>query len=708
MMAALAATAIFTTSCSDDEVTRGVAKTGTPINFSASTRSMSTRTAYGTALNGGKWDINWVNGDQVTVFCPEASTEVDGVTKSNSSDFTISSMASATDKTVYGVEGGQLYWGEYDAHHFFEVYPSNRFEKMTAESGAEDIILSANLPSTQYATLQPDGHYADMSAALMVGKTTVNRTSAPTPVVLPFAAITTAVDIEVSAAAETDYTVKSLSISNTADDVDYTPLAGEFTYNTATGVFESNDQSEAYNVQVEFPAQKLMHGTDQSLKVTVFLRGDFTKSIKVTVNTDIPNPRNAGAILPVSISKSGTTANLLAPLTRNHINLGAAPDPSTPEEGEDIDPVKPMSGEWWVSHVPSATYVSQMSLPGVYDACSFLPEQRPEDQAQDDLYNNLALAKELADSGMFYVQMKEYLNHGNRVFDFKPTCVDKGNGQFDWICERFLKDGESYRSIEFQKMVRAADDWLKAHTTEFIIFVMSDYSWEKTTPYKQQVSNMLRKIIPARRLLESFDANLSVADARGKILVINASLCDSPIGVEVTNWIMNNTPTYSNGKYESGVTGENRKNGHEFTMKSAAGASAGTIWVQDFNNTDNKGDKNVTDKQSFITYSLNAAKTNTGTLEKWYYTCLPLRRVSQGEITGYGDYEPRLIPYTAEIVNGLSNSGTYQNCGIIMRAHSCSKISGSSVTALNGETLEDIIWQNNYKANGPQRAPSGH
>lgn len=681
MMAALAATAIFTTSCSDDELTRGVAKTGTPINFSASTRSMSTRTAYGTALNGGKWDINWVEGDQVTVYCPEASTQVDGVTKDNSSDFTISSMESATDKTVYGVEGGQLYWGEADAHHFFEVYPSNRFEKMTAESGAEDIILSANLPSTQYPTLQPDGHYADMSAALMVGKTTVNRTSAPTPVVLPFTAITTAVDIEVSAAAETDYTIKSFTINNTSTDTEYTPLAGKFTYNTENGTFASEDGSEAYNLQVELPAPvKLIHGSGQSLKVTVFLRGDFKKSIEVSVHADVPNLKVPGQEVSVSVSKEGTDANLLAPLMRNHINLGPAPDPSTPGGTEGDPVIKPVSGEWWISHVPSNIYVSRMSLPGVYDACSFLDGQLVDDRAQNTLWTNSA--------NMFYEQMTAYLNAGNRVFDMKPTCEKTAEGKYRWVVARGMQNGANFEPIDFAQMVQAADDWLKEHTTEFVVFIMSNYNWQtEKTLYAANLSGMLKEIIPERRLLTSFDADITVALARGKILIINATECASPIGISAPSWQLNNAVTWSyknngaahcesdgvNDGYFGGVAG------HTYDMGN------GTIWVQDWNNVGNMG-PNLDTKKGYVNTSIDMAGANTNP-KNWYFTSITFRRAGNGKDGAYSANSSALRTSAKGKIRGLSTAEDYHSCGMIFQAYSAQEA---------GETsLESVIWHNN-------------
>lgn len=726
MMAALAATAIFTTSCSDDELTRGVAKTGTPINFSASTRSMSTRTAYGIELNGGKWDINWVNGDQVTVFCPEASTEVDG--GETKADFSLSAIGNSTIYGLNDTEQSKLYWGEADMHHFYEVYPADKFGEITTNADAEATV-TANLPATQYATMQPDGFYADMSCALMAGATSESRLDAPSSIILPFSPITTAIDITIYPVAKSDkdsvFTINGIQINSVCSDGDPQPIAGKFTYTFSEQdnvySYASVEDEELVSFNVAFQDKDgnsvkpaLKYG-DDPLKVTVFLRGDFggdNNSIKVTVQSSL-SYKSGGTtdIDPLVITKKSgiyvdenevTHVSTFTSRARNHINLGhlTKPEGSRPVNPDDPDPIKPGEGsEWWVWPVNDDVYVSQMSLPGVYDACSFLEGQTARDRAQNKLWTN--------ESNKYYEQVKAYLNAGNRVLDMKPTYE---NGK--WVVGREMSNG-GHEEIDFEAMVKAVDDWLSDHVSEFVIFLMSDYntnvaeiadiSKRTSAAYQANISKLLRNTIPARRLVESFDADIKVKDARGKILVINESPCDDPVGISPVGWQLNKPVVYQGGTCLSDGLDDvtSPKKGYDsfdYPM------GTGHIYVQDWNNVDNAGNANVTSKQSHINNVINMASQSTSE-KNWYLTSITFRRAggqSTSASPGYGEVSDKLRTGTITKIQGLSNSGTYQSCGIIMQAYSADpKLS-------ENQRLEYIIWQNNYKANGPQRAPSGH
>lgn len=728
MMAALAATAIFTTSCSDDEVTRGVAKTGTPINFSASTRSMSTRTAYGIELNGGKWDINWVNGDQVTVFCPEASTEVDG--GETKADFSLSAIGNSTIYGLNDTEQSKLYWGEADMHHFYEVYPADKFGEITTNADAEATV-TANLPATQYATMQPDGFYADMSCALMAGATSESRLDAPSSIILPFSPITTAIDITIYPVAKSDkdsvFTINGIQINSVCSDGDPQPIAGKFTYTFSEQdnvySYASVEDEELVSFNVAFQDKDgnsvkpaLKYG-DDPLKVTVFLRGDFggdNNSIKVTVQSSL-SYKNGGTtdIDPLVITKKSgiyvdenevTHVSTFTSRARNHINLGhlTKPEGSRPVNPDDPDPIKPGEGsEWWVWPVDDDVYVSQMSLPGVYDACSFLSGQTDRDRAQNKLWTN--------ESNKYYEQVKAYLNAGNRVLDMKPTYE---NGK--WVVAREMQSG-GYEEIDFEAMVKAVDDWLSEHGSEFVIFLMSDYNTNLTetqrpetrtsAAYKANISTLLNDVIPARRLVETFGADVKVKEARGKILVINESPCENAIGISPVGWRLNIPVVYKNGSGNNGYESDFENNPYfRYPMGS------GNIYVQDWNNIKNNNvSGSISTKQNYVNQVIELAKNNVSTIsgfeKNWYLSSITFRRAGQqsgNASEGYAAASSALRTGTITKIQSLSNGGTYQSCGIIMQAYS------ADPTLPENQRLEYIIWQNNYKANGPQRAPSGH
>lgn len=687
IMAAIAAVATMSlfTSCSEEESVKMDTKDGAPIRFSAITKAANgTRTSYSTEMKNGKWNLYWVSDDQVTIFCPEANTQG---TNENVATYTVVSTDASAEVTKYALDGEGLHWGAKDLHHFYEAYPSKNVSGITATN------ITATIPSTQKAKLQADGYYADMDAALMAGKTSCEKSKVETTGLdIPFEPIFTAVDITVSASDNIGFTLNSITVANSENAIGtQQPLAGKFTYTFDAPVgskFASvSTEDDSYNVQLEFPTtiklsnndDEIADGAVREVKATVFLRGDFSNAVKVVLNGS--GKTSIGNSL-VQVKKQGAAGDKLTALARNHVILGKLPK----------EEFQPMTGEWWVSHTHNDTYVSQMSLPGVYDAANFLDRQIGEDRAQTHLYtvNGDNPCKNLGRNDPethFYEQMSAYLNAGNRVFDFKPTY---SNG--DWINARTMNYGYRQRSIDFEKMVKAADDWLKVHTTEFVIFVMSDYDWENASSgYKANLSAMLRRIIPSSRLLESFNADITVDEARGKILVINASPCVDAIGISVEGWDLNISPKthyvlFVPVEDNDGRTTTNERNGKYCKMGN------GQIWVQDYNNSHSNDDDQKNLKRGYINYTLGLSKENT-TATNWYFNSIAYRHFTIG--SGI-NYSARTFRDEVKTTIKAMSSTKYESCGIILQSYAADKD--------DTQTLEDIIWANNYKADGPLKA----
>lgn len=692
IMAAIAAVATMSlfTSCSEEESVKMNTKDGAPIRFSAITKAANgTRTSYSTEMKNGKWNLYWVSDDQVTIFCPDANTQG---TNENVATYTVVETSASDKVTKYALSGEGLHWGAEDEHHFYEAYPSKNVSEITATS------VTATIPSTQKAKLQEDGYYADMDAALMAGKTSCKKSEVETTGLdIPFEPIFTAVDITVTASENIDFTLNSITVANSEKAIStQQPLAGKFTYTFDAPVeskFASvSTEDDSYNVQLEFPTPITLssnpdvEGAVPEVKATVFLRGDFINAVKVVLNGS--GKTSIGNSL-VQVKKQGAAGDKLIALARNHVILGNLPK----------EEFQPMTGEWWVSHTHNDTYVSQMSLPGVYDAANFIDHETGDDRAQTHLYkvdgkNPCENLGRNDPETHFYEQMSAYLNAGNRVFDFKPTYSD-GN----WINKRIMNAGYRQRTIEFKKMVEAADDWLKAHTTEFVIFIMSDYDWEdENSGYGANLSAMLRSIIPASRLMATFNPDITVEEARGKILIINASPCINPIGISATDWQLNKAVkgTYTKilgADVLTGVTGGrseyNEVKSHTYTM----GSGNGKIVVHDYNNLHNTNDKTVENKQTWVKGNITDASKNTDA-DTWFVTSSAYRYNAIAFDLTYGDAAGTMRPLVKQWVSELSTSTTYKKCGIILQAYAAAD--GTSSTS-----LENTIWANNYKGDGP-------
>lgn len=674
IMAAIAAVAIMPlfTSCSEDETVKMSTEDGAPIRFSATTKAAKdSRTSYSTEMKNGKWDLYWVSDDQVTIFCPEANTQGGN---ENVATYTVVSTNASAKKTKYELVGEGLHWGAKETHNFYEAYPSKNVSEITEDR------IKATIPSTQYAKKQADNFYADMDAALMAGKIKCDKSEVEAKGLdIPFQPIFTAVDITVKRSTNQDFKIKSITVANIETEQNPAPLAGDFTYNYMGTYSSVSPETEKDNVQVEFidangdPEEIVLDKDFTELKVTVFLRGDFDKAVKVVLNAESYN-KETETVTRGFFKKQGKAVDKLIPAARNHIDLDALPDAE----------LKAMTGEWWVSHMSDYIYVSQMSLPGVYDAANFRDKITGDDRTQteySDSYNG---------------QITTYLNAGNRVFDFKPT-YDTYSG--NWYTNRvpnFLRNPEA---VNFQQVIDASVAWLQKHTTEFIVFILSDNehtsTWDATRGYSSQDyynhAHEIVDLIPERYLLKNFTSDVTIAQARGKILIINGTPCAQSVGLTVPEWRFNSKVSATSGA-KSDSFFENDGVSYNFS-------TGGKIWVEDFNNGANHDASTLKKKEECIQGSIARAVQNTDESNIWHVTSLAFRHWSLGSDYTYSDGAVRFIPYATTIVQGLS-SESYENCGIILQAYA----GGTKSSGVNGKTLEDIIWANNYKANGPMKA----
>ena len=685
MIAALAATTLsLFTSCSDEDFVKMSTKTGDPIRFTAVTRSVETRTVYGD-LSSSKWPLYWVSEDQVKVHCPEAQAQ-----SSEDAKTAIYSVVekAANDKTVrYDISGEGLYWSDSEKYHFYEAYPAKNVQSIAAN------VLTATMPSTQHVKKYTDKngtYYADMDAALMAGKSDEilkkNVANGTTKSIdLPFKPIFTAVDITILPATSDDYTITSLTIANVENDETPSPIAGTFTYDIDNEEYGNLDSK--FNVQVQFDEKIDFTHASVPLRVTVFLRGDFSEAIKVVVNAEKTSTDPDTHVTTTLIgsfkkqcyrydrdepTKIDGTLDLTAG-ARNHLNLGVLPSSE----------FKEMTGEWWVSHTEDEIYVSQMSLPGVYDASGFVDGTKGSDRAQTTLFTN--------SNNKYYEQMKAYLNAGNRAFDFKFEYDASYAGEWKTTRAKNLTSlGAEPASLD--KFVLAADEWLKVHTTEFLVFFVSDYDHENNNSgYRSHISQYLRLSLGSR-LLESFSPDITVEEARGKILIVNASQADNPVGLTTTGWILNKRVKYTS----DGDTSDNEIAYNEYDL-----GADGKIYVQDYNNATSTSSSLQNKKKEYLDEIIKIAKEDTD-VKHWYYVSNAFRHYEWLNDLTYSDAtKKKFRPEMKARVLAMSNGATYEKTGIVFQAYAA-----NNDNLQNGEDsrfLEDIIWKNNYKANGPRK-----
>ena len=119
---------LFMGSCQDDAVVENQvvpAQTGDEITFGSSLvdTEIGARTIYGDEPIGGAYPVEWEDGDQISIYCPEAA-QTKLVKYKVTPDRTNASTSSLVTK-INKDEAG-LQWGAAETHHFSAFYPGDK------------------------------------------------------------------------------------------------------------------------------------------------------------------------------------------------------------------------------------------------------------------------------------------------------------------------------------------------------------------------------------------------------------------------------------------------------------------------------------------------------------------------------------------------------------------------------------------------------
>ena len=138
-----AAAAIALIGCKDDvvvEKTVTPAQTGDEITFGSSLTDVGTRTIYGDTPVDGAYPVYWEEGDEITIYCPEAA-QTKLVSYKVSPDKTDGTHSSTV--TKINTDEAGLQWGAAETHHFYAFYPAS------AVAGEKDGKIEGEIPTEQ-------------------------------------------------------------------------------------------------------------------------------------------------------------------------------------------------------------------------------------------------------------------------------------------------------------------------------------------------------------------------------------------------------------------------------------------------------------------------------------------------------------------------------------------------------------------------------
>ena len=162
----LALCAGVVSACVDENINSDKDVNGKAIKFGLS--SQKTKTVYD---DTDPYQINWVNGDQIKIFCAEAET-------AKSALYNVTPASTAKDGTIAKAGSDMLQWGgDGLTHHFYAVYPGSTAK--VDENGIATFSINRNQKCTVTTTNGYENNVVakpDMKNANMVAYTAAEPT----------------------------------------------------------------------------------------------------------------------------------------------------------------------------------------------------------------------------------------------------------------------------------------------------------------------------------------------------------------------------------------------------------------------------------------------------------------------------------------------------------------------------------------------------
>ena len=419
-----AAAAIALIGCKDDvvvEKTVTPAQTGDEITFGSSLTDIEeqTRTIYGdepvTDDNGTYYPVTWEDGDQIAIYCPEASNG-NMVYYKVTPDGEDASHSSAVTKVNPDQAG--LQWGQAEEHHFSAFYPADRIDglqngKITANIPVEQTPLSwKSTPNDAGGTTYTG--VANTDYAFMWAYNTHNKTQGG-DVALNFKPWVTILDVEINGPETADAKIKmsSVQLVSTTGET----LNGQFTMDF-TAVENDRAAYPTYEQAGEPHATRSMITIqlyDQSLNDG---KGDFITlkhGDKIVVRFYLlPKDVNYDTSARQDLQLRVTPYNS-AVLVRT---LNGATDEEGNTQGEGgilahkvnkviLPSVSKTGPNYWMSSLDPNIYVTELSLPG-----SKMSYQTQANGA-NVVYQDLSIAKQVT--------------NGIRAFQIQTASTNTGS-----------------------------------------------------------------------------------------------------------------------------------------------------------------------------------------------------------------------------------------------------------------------------------------
>lgn len=372
-MGALVSTAILLAGCQENELVKPKetwhkgdnvefrARAGYENNGGSDTRTVYTGETY--EFDGKTYErVDWVEGDQIRIFCKEAQNPAEGV---NYSDYKIVRHENAAGKDYGYLErvnaNGSLQWGDPSQEHtFYAFYPSPAQNSQLEMSGdkAKGVVPMEQTPLEITSTndkdfvAKPNMNYAFMTAKAVMKPGSGNEVN------LSFKSMVTALELELQGPDQQTVELTDIRISSDTEN-----LTGSFTcdldkvatdgYPDCT-ILSTTDDRHTVNVSLVDKKTgnpfRLIGG--QTLKVTVFLLPlDDYQALKISLQT-------AKGIKSHDLKDKNGSPMVIKSHLKNLV--------------QNIQVPSSFSANQWLSHMNDNVLLSQLSIPGSGNSYSYV------------------------------------------------------------------------------------------------------------------------------------------------------------------------------------------------------------------------------------------------------------------------------------------------------------------------------------------------
>lgn len=519
----LATLALVTSACQDDIQTNQVipAEIGDEIRFGGragfENEASKTRTEYSGEIytHGGiNYErVDWVEGDAVEIYCPEASEDTNAfyvITGTSAGDESVADGNNKGEDYAYLEkhpmgEDVVLRWGNDDAHNFYAMYPS-ALSFVTEDGDIPSVAYGVMMDGTTVNGIVPisqqstdvtvsNGDYVvkpDMKYAYMVAKSTATREEGK--VGLSFVPIVTAVEIQLVLPERTTLGETSIVEPVTIQEIQ---VVGEDIAGAFTADLESWDGTGTPTCTNAEDATDLIHLTTvyNGNAITVQPGGSLTFTVFMLPGADVEN-------LKVSVSATGASyvSKTLQDVTIVAKKKNVFKNLQLPTTAMKIDASN------WMSQLPDGVRLTQLSLPGTGGSFSYASEDTEGYYKSQDLD--------------FETQWKL----GVRAFEI---ITDRQNGS-DFGGEYLRCNNEVIKengiNLTVENVVQRILTRLEGASKEgaMIIFTYQptgNFSYQRNAgTYMRNVMNYVNTLNHDKLVL--FTTGLTLADVRGKLLIV--------------------------------------------------------------------------------------------------------------------------------------------------------------------------------------------